>query len=73
MIVLIILLLTSSLAFAQPYEPIILLDVRGEIDNGLGVGFLSSLGDLNEDGRDDILTTYSQPTGGGTPVIFWVN
>src|SRR3989339_230173 len=71
MIVFLILLLTSLLAFAQPYEPIILLDAAGEIGDQLGFAMLLPVGDQNEDGKDEVLTWVSLDTWRTELRMYW--
>ncbi|MBU0690330.1 VCBS repeat-containing protein, partial [bacterium] len=66
-----IILLFTCACFAQPYEPIILLDVTGEIGDQLGFAMLLPVGDQNEDGKDEVLTWVSLDTWRTELRLFW--
>ncbi|MBU1637847.1 hypothetical protein KKC97_09300, partial [bacterium] len=66
-----IILLLACACFAQPYEPIILLDVTGEIGDQLGFAMLLPVGDQNEDGKDEVLTWVSLDTWRTELRLFW--
>ena len=54
-----VLICFAAVATAQPYQPRYLLDVTGDVNYGIGLNILAPLGDIDGDGRADVLSNAS--------------